>query len=102
MAGIKAQFSDNFPTDVLFVITGTTGPTRFPNVACGLARFKAQAANVGLFTFGSASGTTANLPWQMAASYDTGWFPVGNGNLNTYWYKDASGTMDKISVWVQA
>ena len=100
-AGIKAQFSDNYPNDEFLVITGTVGPTRFPNIGCGLARFKAQAANAGIFTFGSSSGTTTNLPWQMKADYDTGWFAVGNNNLNTYWYKDPSGTMDKIAVWLQ-
>jgi hypothetical protein len=101
MSGIKAQFSDNFPYDEFLVVTGTTGPTRFPNIGCGLARFKAHAANTGIFTFGSTSGTTTTLPWQMKADYDTGWFPVGAGNLNTYWYKDPSGTNDKISVWLQ-
>lgn len=101
MPTIKSQFSGNFPYDEFLVITGTTGPTRFPNIDCGLARFKAHASNVGIFTFGSTSGTTANLPWQMKADNDTGWFAVGGNNLNTYWYKDASGTMDRITVWLQ-
>lgn len=102
MSGIKAQFSDNFPYDEIFIITGTVGATRFPNIGCGLARFKALSSNTGAFSFGHNTGTSHQwLPWQMLASYDTGWFAVGNNNLNTYWYKDPSGTADKVAVWIQ-
>jgi len=102
MAGIKAQFSDNFPYDEFQVVTGTVGATQFPNIGCGLGRFKAHPANSGVFSFGSNSGTSAAyLPWLLSAGDDTGWFAVGNQNLNTYWYKDPSGTMDKVSVWLQ-
>lgn len=100
-AGIKAQFSDNFPYDYFFIVSGTVAGTQFPNIGCGLARFKALPSNVGVFTFGHRSGTASTLPWPLSASDDTGWFAVGNGNLNTYWYKDPSGTMDKIAVWLQ-
>lgn len=103
MSGIKAQFSDNFPTDIFNVATGTVGATRFPNIGCGLARFKAHPSNSGLISFGSNSGTSAaHLPWILSAGDDTGWFPVGNNNLNTYWYKAPSGTMDKLLYWLQA
>lgn len=99
-AGIKAQFSDVFPYDEFGVITGTVGPTRFSNIGCGLARFKAFANNVGLFTFGNTSGTSSSmLPWQLAAGEETGWFATDN--LNRFWYKVPSGTMDKLSYWIQ-
>ena len=101
-AGIKAQFSDNFPYDEFQVVTGTVGATQFPNIGCGLGRFKAHPANPGVFSFGSNSGTSAAyLPWLLSAGDDTGWFAVGGQNLNTYWYKAPSGSMDKISYWLQ-
>jgi hypothetical protein len=101
-AGIKAQFSDNFPRDIFGVVTGTVGSTQFPNIGCGLARIKAHAGNSGIFTIGSSSGTTASLPWPLSAGDDTGWFAVGNQNFNNYWYKSPSGSMDRISYWLQA
>lgn len=101
-AGIKAQFSDNFPYDEFFVITGSAGAVRFPNIGCGLARIKAHPGNNGVFSMGHNSGTSYQwLPWLLSAGDDTGWFAVGNQNLNTYWYKDPSGTSDKITVWLQ-
>lgn len=101
-ASIKDQFSGNFPYDEFFVVTGSVGPVRFPNIGGGLARFKAHPSNTGVFSFGSTSGTAyAWLPWLLSAGDDTGWFALGNNNLNTYWYKDPSGTSDKITVWLQ-
>lgn len=101
MSGIKSQFSDNFPYDYFFVVTGTTGGTQFPSIACGLARMKALSSNSGIFTLGHRSGTSTTLPWPLSAGDDTGWFAVGNNNLNTYWYKGLSGSMDKVAVWLQ-
>lgn len=102
MSGIKAQFSDNFPTDIFGVVTGTAGAVQFPNIGCGLARFKAQSTNSGLFSIGHNSGTSAAfLSWMFSAGDDTGWFAVGGNNLNTYWYKAPSGSMDRLSFWLQ-
>lgn len=98
-AGIKVEFSDVFPYDEFLVITGTVGPTRMPNIGCGLARFKALPDNAGSFTFGHQSGTASMLPWRLGAGEDTGWFATSN--LNRFWYKSPSGTMDKLSVWLQ-
>lgn len=98
-AGIRVEFSDVFPYDEFGVITGTVGPTQFPNIGCGLLRFKAFSDNSGIFSFGHQSGTTSMLPWQLSAGEETGWFATSN--FNRYWYKAPSGTMDKISYWLQ-
>ena len=98
MSSVKAMFSDVFNYDEFGVVTGTVGATRFPNVGCGMVRFKAHPANLGTFSIGHNSGTSAAyLDWPFAAGDDSGWIPTNN--LNRYWYKSGSGTATKLSYW---
>lgn len=94
-AGIVEQFA-NSPQDNIFgVMTGTVLGTQFPNQPALMVRFKADPDNVAPIFLGS----TPTCPWQMSAGDDTGW--VAAGNLNQFYEKAASGTMDYFQWWVQ-
>ena len=96
-AGIKEQFSDVFLFDAFGVVTGTFGASNFPNVLCGMARFKARGSNVGSFFIGGISGSTI-LPFELSAGQDTGWFATTN--LNRYWFNGCSGST-YLAWWIQ-
>lgn len=97
-AGYQAFYSDVFPYDGMGIVTGTAGSTNFPNIGCGVVRFKGLFGNVGSFLICSASGTAAQ-GYPIRASEDTGW--IATDNLNRYWFKNASGTSDKLAYWYQ-
>ena len=98
-AGIKEQFSDVFIYDVFGLVTGTYGVEQFPNVPASIARFKARSANVGSFFIGHETGTVFNMPFELDAEDDTGWFATTN--LNRYWHGGSSGSADLLAYWIQ-
>lgn len=96
MTGIKEMFSTVFAFDVFGVVTGSVTGIQFNTGSCGMVRFKAHPDNGTNFLLGHDMG---NIIFPMAAGDDTGW--VATDNLNRYWYSDASGSMDRLTYWLQ-
>lgn len=95
-ATIKEQFSSNPQVQDMRLVSGSVTAVQFPNVPLLMVRFKAYAANIGSFLLGE---TASDLYWEMRAGDDTGW--VALENMNHLWYKNLSGTSDKLVYWIQ-
>jgi len=93
----RGDLSDPFEYNVFGIITGTS-VTQFPDIPCQLARLQAYSANIGSFLVGNAASTDRCV-WELDAGADTGWF--GTDNLNNLWFQNASGTVDRMSYWIQ-
>ena len=96
--GVKEEFSSVFAYDLFGIVTGTAGVTQMPNIPANIARFKALDTNTSPFYIGHVSGTV-NLPFQISAGDDTGWFATTN--LNRYYFNAPSGTAVRLSYWIQ-
>jgi len=96
-ATIKEQFSDSLFFDKFGVITGSASIVQFPNEPCGMARFKADNGNIGLFLIGEDGSATT--PFPLYGGDDTGW--ISTSNLNRYQHSDVSGTADYLYYWLQ-
>lgn len=97
-AGYQAFYSDVFPYDDIGIVSGTVGSTNFPDVGCGLVRFKGLSTNIGTFFISNVSGT-ASQGYPIRAGEDSGW--IATSNLNRFWFKNGSGTVDKLAYWLQ-
>jgi len=97
---VRHHFSDGFMYDTFGILTGTYGTRQFPNIPGSLARLKAHPNNGDVWMIGNAKNTGAfPLPYPLNAGDDTGWFPVTEHNLNSYWYSQGSGSY--LSYWIQ-
>lgn len=77
------------------LFSGTTA-TQFPDIPAKLARFKPWSSNIGSFFIGESAN---DLFYELDAGDDTEW--VNISNLNQFWFKGVSGTVDKLAVWLQ-
>jgi len=99
-ATYRTYFSDGFIRDEIRIITGSALVSRFPDVPGYLFRFKAMYGNIGLFKFGTLSGTNQQY-FEMSAGDDTGWFKLGGDNLNKLFFVDVSGSSESMMCWSQ-
>lgn len=96
MTTINQTFSDS-PTDNIFgIVTGSATGIQFPDVQGLMVRFKARSTNVGSFFLGNGQN---NCTFELDAGDDTGW--VATNNLNLFWYRSPSGTLDHLYYWMQ-
>ena len=99
---IRTDFSDPYPVEQekFGIITGTYLVSRLPNIPGRMFRLKARSANGGSIFLGDAetTGSSPRMPWEMEASYDTGWF--SSDNLNRYYQAGSSGSC-YLGYWVQ-
>ena|SRR3990172_11004288 len=95
-ATIKQQFSDNPQVQDIRLATGSATAINFPNLPVLMVRFKAYIDNVGRFYLGE---TPNDMYWELSAGDDTGWVAIQN--MNHLYYKDPSGTLDKMAYWIQ-
>lgn len=95
-AGIVEQFANSPDVNSFGIMTGTSSGVAFPDRPALLVRFQADPDNVAPVFLGSSAATCI---WQMAAGTETGW--IAANNLNQFFQRAASGTMDYIQWWVQ-
>ena len=94
MTTINQQFSDNPHAREIGLITGSASATQFPDKSCRMIRFKAGEGNSGVFVLG---GNANQQLFPLGAGDDTGWIPANN--MNEYYYRTASGSMDQLAYW---
>lgn len=95
MTSIVDQFEGSPLNNTFGRVSGTASDTQFQSVPALLLRLKAASGNAGSFFI----GTQNKMFWELDASEDTGWIPAND--LSDFWYKNASGTADTLSYWVQ-
>jgi hypothetical protein len=101
MATIRSQFADGaLIFNEMYLITGTYNVSQFPNIPCAMMRIKVRSANTGSIFLGTKfnTGTVNFLPFEMEASYDTGWVSIDNLNVL---YQGRSSGSSYFAVWAQ-
>lgn len=96
----RTFYSDPFIREDIGLITGSATVSRFPNLPGSLFRLSARSSNIGSFFIGIRSGTNQQ-PFEIDAGVDTGWFNLAGNNLNTLFFKNASGSSEAMAYWLQ-
>lgn len=96
MGTLHSQYSDPLMSNIIGQTTGSATALQFPDTPCLMLKFKALSGNVGSFFLGDQSGNTY---WELDAGQETDWIPVIN--MSRLWHRDPSGTLDKLSWWLQ-
>lgn len=100
-ATIRDQFADGWLIfNEMHIITGTFDVSQLPNLPCSMMRIKVRSGNAGSIFLGTVlnTGTVNFLPYEMEASYDTGWVSIDN--LNKLYQGRSSGS-SYFGVWLQ-
>ena len=79
-------YETTYSTVLTGEIAGSATAVQLPNIACRRVRFKAVASNAGNVYLGGAGVTIpqgtadATSGWELDATQETPWIPVGNLN----------------------
>ena len=93
---VNSDFSVSPDDNTFGTVTGSASAVRFPDLSGLMVRFKARSSNPGSFFLGNSSG---NCVYELDAGDDTGW--VATNQLNNFWYRSPSGTLDYLNYWLQ-
>lgn len=93
---IQQQFASSNLQQEIGLVTGSASALQFPNRACVMLRLKAKSSNNAAFFVGTKSSEQL---WELAPGDDTGW--VTSQNLNQFYFKSVSGSMDGLAYWLQ-
>ena len=96
---IREYYSNAFPNDYFGFVTGSASILRFPDQPAKLAKFVAYAANIGSF-FIDRYGSAVSV-FEIDGGVTTEWFAVKGENLQSYQYRNPSGSSDFMAYWVQ-
>lgn len=93
---ITSDFSVSPDDNTFGTVTGSASAVRFPSYEGLMVRFKARSTNVGSFFLGNGSN---NCVYEIDAGDDTGW--VATNQLDLFWYRSPSGSLDILNYWLQ-
>ena len=96
MSTFKIFFSDDFANDNFFEVTGSANYARLPNILGSAFKLQARSTNKGSFMVGPNSGS---LYYEVEPGDETEWLPIVDKKLGNWFFRNVSGSNERLTVW---